>query len=106
MRDALLPLRSGQFPDHAGLCYELAPPLKPGEGKIDPDRAGPWFKHLEGLRPPQAYSLAYARWRASFDQAKDAGRARLIELEARSRLLIGHGNAAPTGVGLTVSRTW
>lgn len=103
-RDALRDLRD--LPDHAGLCYQRAAPIKSGDGKFDSDRARPFFEHLERLAPDASYTAAQRRWKASFEAAQGAGRALLWSASAETRLLIGHGNPAPTGVGLTLGHTF
>ena len=102
-RDAL---RNLPLPDHAGLCYQRAAPLRSSDGKFDSDRARPFFDHLESLKPDASYNDAQQRWQESFKAAIGAKRALLWSVIAETRLLIGHGNPAPTEVGLTLGHTF
>jgi CRISPR-associated protein Cmr6 len=85
-----------------GHAYEvLAPP--PGmDGKPDPADRDCWLARCAQTTIPDDYRVAYERWKRSFDS--DA--TRLREVEAGSRLLIGHGNPSGAEVGLTVHRIW
>lgn len=93
-------------PDHLGLAYDVWAPIRPGgEGKVSDTERQPWLARLvdQSKQAPEGYDRAFARWKNSF--AGDR-RTRLVPIETTSRLLVGHGNAAPTEVGLTLHRTW
>ncbi len=103
MRVALRPL-AGRVEEgaHAGLLYERYAPAKV-HGK-DP-KTDPWEQWLSGLEAhpePKGYSAAYKRWEDSLRQSYTV----TFRARADSRLLVGHGNASPTGVGLTLHHTW
>ncbi|MCL6607022.1 MAG: type III-B CRISPR module RAMP protein Cmr6 [Geminicoccaceae bacterium] len=97
---AALPKR--KLPDHAGLAYEVWAPFASENGKIPDDLRSRWLEAIAELAPPADYLAAYVRWKASFGQPGD----RVVEVEAVSRLLVGHGNGSATDVGLTLHRTW
>lgn len=99
MRDALQALVG--VPDHLALAYDAWAPVGPGGKVADAARAG-WFAKLENLAICADYPHAFARWRSSFGAPGD----RCVEVELASRLLVGHGNASATGLGLTVHHTW
>lgn len=105
MRKALRELLGqGEYPDHAGLAYDVYAPLDSTQ-KLDPDpdtRNG-WFKHFERKIPtPEGYEQTLERWVQSVEgpHTFKAGYRTL------GRLLVGHGNAAPSEVGITLHRTW
>lgn len=106
MREALRRLarddaRGFAIPDHVGLAYTSWAPTGPG-GKV-PDRdRGRWLEALAAMPIPVDYRWAYARWKRSFRPPRD----RVFTLALVSRLLVGHGNASGTDVGLTVHHTW
>ncbi|ATB51336.1 type III-B CRISPR module RAMP protein Cmr6 [Corallococcus macrosporus] len=84
---------------HAGLVYERYAPVKahePGSKWED------WLSGLEAHAEPEGYSSAYRRWEDSLRQSH----AVTFQARAESRLLVGHGHASPTGVGLTLHHTW
>jgi len=94
-------------PDHVGLAYDVWAPVDtvPGSdtlGKIKPDDRNPWFDKLEACEISKDYKAFYDLWA---DQLIRAG-AETCLIRLTSRLVIGHGNPAPTEVGLTVQRTW
>lgn len=60
------------------------------------------LRDLERLPIDPDYQRAYARWKQSLAEAGG----RLKEIELASRLLVGHGNASATEVGLRVHHTW
>lgn len=96
-------LPSEDVPDHVGLAYGAwAWIANDGTGKVADKVRAKWLSALVGIRISSDYARAFARWRSSFGAPGD----RLLELELRSRLLIGHGNPSPTDVGLTVHHTW
>lgn len=91
-----------RLPDHPGLAYEVWAPFAADDGKI-PDAVRPqWLEAVAKLPAAEDYAKAFARWKASFSQPGDV----LVEVEAVSRLLIGHGLGSATDVGLTLHRTW
>lgn len=98
MRDVLRPLSS---PDGIGLAYGAWAPVGP-DGKVPDDEKADWLETLVSLTVADDYEDAYRQWRSSF--VGDEHRA--VEIHSASRLLIGHGNASPTEVGLTVHHTW
>lgn len=113
MRHAITRLASSQVPDHFGLAYDMWAPVetgKPGQddrgkrlqGKVPDEDRDPWFSRLERISVPDDYRHFYQVWEKRL--AVDGSRAAQFQLS--SRLLIGHGNAAPSEVGLTVHHTW
>lgn len=92
----------GLVPDHVGLAYDVWAPVQDGEGKVPDEVRASWLALLAQSGVPRGYAAAYQRWKTSL-QSSDA---RAYEVELTSRLLLGHGNAAPTEVGLTVHHTW
>lgn len=104
------------YPDHAGLAYDIWSPIgaeakrdeeqrdaRPkGLDEKDKARRESWFGALERLNAPQGYRVAYKRW----ERTLRASGALVFKVRAKSRLLVGHGNPAPTEVGLTLHRTW
>lgn len=99
MRQALRQI--ADVPDHLGLAYDAWAPVGAGGKVPDNDRAG-WLSKLANLAVSSDYALAFKRWKSSFDAPGD----RLVEVTLSSRLLLGHGNASATDVGLTVHHTW
>ncbi len=94
-------LRSVGTPDHLGLAYEAWAPVEAG-GKVPDARRASWLTALAGLAVSPDYLRAFERWKASFRAPGD----RVFELTLASRLLVGHGNASATDVGVTVQHTW
>lgn len=94
---------SAGAPDHLALAYDAWAPVGPG-GKVpdEKDERSRWLMQLAGLRIAPDYAKAFQRWQSSFRQPGD----RVFELQLASRLLVGHGNASATDVGLTVHHTW
>jgi len=97
MRDAI---RDIGVPEHPALAYDAWAPIGSG-GKV-PDR-NEWLSSIEEAQVPTDYRHAFERWRRTFDP--DRGD-RTFELELVGRLLVGHGNASATDVGLTLQHTW
>lgn len=89
-------------PDHVGLAYTAWAPVSAETGKIADNQLTDWLKKLAEISISEDYAHYFERWRASFTSPDD----RLGELELSSRLLIGHGNASASDVGLTVDHTW
>ncbi len=96
---AALPGR--KIPDHPGLAYEVWAPFG-DDGKIPDEDRPKWLEAVARREPPADYGTAFARWKTSFSAPGDV----LVEVEAVSRLLVGHGNPSATDVGLTLHRTW
>lgn len=94
-------LRSVGTPDHLGLAYDGWAPVQAG-GKVPDDKRANWLTGLTALAISPDYPRAFERWKASFRTPGD----RLFELTLASRLLVGHGNASATDVGLSVHHTW
>lgn len=103
MRSALRAM-GGAVPAHVGLAYDVWAPIDDakGEGKVPDGSKQAWLKSIAAQGVPRGYAAAYARWLTSLREGDS--RAYLVQLT--SRLLLGHGNAAPTEVGLTVHHTW
>ncbi len=92
-------------PDHPGLAHDVWQPLNPKEGgdkKAEAEVQQAWMTWLERATLPEGYPEAFRAWKATFE--KDGSRA--LEATLASRLLLGHGNSSPTGVGLTFHHTW
>lgn len=95
---------------HVALAYNAWAPVEVTDGTVRSDKhqdeaespRDRWFKALESIQVHSDYEHAFQRWKQSFSNAGD----RLAELTLESRLLIGHGNASATDVGLTVHHTW
>ena len=110
MRDKLNELidkliKKGQYPDHAGLYYDIYAPLNQ-EFKLDEQKRDDWFKHLEHIGIPEGYKEYLIRWVSSLEEETARQKPFKRCYRSKSRLLIGHGNASPTEVGLTLHRTW
>ncbi|MBL8695143.1 MAG: type III-B CRISPR module RAMP protein Cmr6 [Planctomycetes bacterium] len=88
-------------PDHVGIAYDAWGPVG-DDGKVPDARRAQWLSDLAGIGVSPDYSRSFERWKASFSAPGD----RLAELTLASRMLIGHGNASASGVGLTVHHTW
>jgi CRISPR-associated protein Cmr6 len=92
------------------LAYDAWAPVEDaGEdaGKVPPERdkkpfKSKWLDQLEELPISPDYWHAYKRWKDSLDGPG----CRCQEIKLASRLLIGHGNASATEVGLSVHHTW
>lgn len=89
-------------PHHAGLAYERHAPQKAGNTKEELQPWEDWLSWMEESREPDGYAVAFARWREALKQTPTAW----FTARAASRVLVGHGNASPTGVGLTLHHTW
>jgi len=98
MRSAL---RSVGIPDHLGLAYDAWAPVG-SDGKVPDNRRSNWLTELADLAVSPDYARAFERWKASFGAPGD----RVFELTLASRLIVGHGNASATDVGLTLHHTW
>ncbi|WP_408888650.1 type III-B CRISPR module RAMP protein Cmr6 [Myxococcus faecalis] len=104
MREVLatLPRFEATGPSHAGLAHERYAPQKDDEKEESGSPWRRWLGWMDGAREPEHYGVAYRRWRGSLTQWHTAS----VEMRATGRLLAGHGNASPTGVGLTLHHTW
>ena len=102
MRQVLRDSIGREVPDHLGLAYDAWAPTEVADGKVSDDNQSPWLEKLAELAVSPDYARSFDRWKASFAAPGD----RLAELTLASRLLIGHGNASATDVGLTVHHTW
>jgi CRISPR-associated protein Cmr6 len=96
-------LKAGDYKacDHVGLAYTTLAPVAQG-GKVPDDDKGPWLADLAAITIGPDYRAHIDAWIASFARTS----ARLFMLTLDARLLIGHGNASGTDVGLTVHHTW
>ncbi|MBM3269230.1 MAG: type III-B CRISPR module RAMP protein Cmr6 [Candidatus Sericytochromatia bacterium] len=102
MRHALAKLVSRHFEDtHPGLWLERYAKLDLGEGKVPNDRRPELMDAVCGIQVPGVYRAAFKRWRAALQS-----RALTVEVQADARILLGHGNPAPLGVGLTLHPTY
>lgn len=102
MRQVLRDSIGREVPDHLGLAYDAWAPTDVADGKVSDDNRRPWLEKLADLAVSADYAVSFERWKASFSATGD----RFAELTLASRLLIGHGNASATDVGLTVHHTW
>jgi CRISPR-associated protein Cmr6 len=87
--------------DHVGLAYTTLAPVDQG-GKVPDGAKDSWLANLAAIPITPDYRAHVDAWIASFARTS----ARLFTLTLDARLLIGHGNASGTGVGLTVHHTW
>ena len=80
-----------------GLAYDVlgVPPSVPD------DKRQKWLRDCANIATPCDYRHQYQRWKGSFGPG-----AKLCEVTMASRLLVGHGNASASEMGLTVNRTW
>ncbi|MBZ4423281.1 type III-B CRISPR module RAMP protein Cmr6 [Myxococcus sp. RHSTA-1-4] len=89
-------------PQHAGLAYERYAPPKAGATKDALKPWEDWLSWLDGSREPEGYAVAFTRWKDTLRQTPTVW----FTARAEGRVLVGHGNASPTGVGLTLHHTW
>ncbi len=102
MRSVLEPVQRQLPAEHLGLAYDMWAPTAPGTGKV-PDKARRlWLNGVSQVRVPEGYRESYARWKGTL--VKHGASA--LEITLASRMLIGHGNASPTEVGLTLHHAW
>jgi CRISPR-associated protein Cmr6 len=99
MREVLRQLAGA--PDHVGLAYDMWAPIR-ADGKVPDEERDRWLEWVAATRVSADYQAAYDRWLASLR----ADGSRAVEVRLAGRLLLGHGNPAPTEVGLTVHHTW
>jgi len=88
-------------PEHIGLAYDAWAPVG-DDGKVPDGERTPWLNTLVKTSLSPDYHGVFDRWRKSFSPHND----RVFTIKFASRLLIGHGNASATDVGLTVHHTW
>ncbi len=87
--------------DHVGLAYTTLAPVEHG-GKVSDKAKESWLANLADVATAPDYRAHVDGWIASFARTS----ARMFTLTLDTRLLIGHGNASGTDVGLTVHHTW
>jgi len=98
MREAL---PSAAVPEHLALAYTRWAPCG-DDGKVPDDKLADWLSDLAETPIAKDYAEAFQRWQSSFRDCD----AQSFELHLTGRLLIGHGNASATDVGLCVHHTW
>jgi CRISPR-associated protein Cmr6 len=98
--EARCPELAREPPSHAGLEYTRCAPL--AVLQEDPAARQRWLERLTRCAEPARYAEAHRRWRESF-QGPDTV---CFTVRAESRILVGHGTSAATGVGLTLHHTW
>jgi CRISPR-associated protein Cmr6 len=101
---------NGAVPSHFALAYDAWAPVADGSpeqpaasdkiGKVPDENKAGWLERLEQSAIADDYRRFYDLWKGSFSAGQ------LGEIELTSRLLVGHGNASATDVGLTVHHTW
>lgn len=98
MRDELLGLLAATTGrcHHLGLVHERYAPVGAAQERVE------WLGKLANEQLSPDYADYFGRWRASLDM----GGSRTQILQAKSRLLVGHGNPSGGEVGLTVQHTW
>lgn len=90
---------------HAGLFFERCAPLElegPDVGRIEPEMRDVFLNMVAAIPEPPLYASAYIRW----VRALAASGAVACEVTAASRVLIGHGNASSTEVGMTLHQVY
>lgn len=95
-----LPRKAG-VPEHLALAYNAWAPVGTG-GKVPDDQRDEWLAKLAELAVAPDYKAFYSRWKSSFRPPGDL----LARLTLTGRLLVGHGDASATDVGITVHHTW
>lgn len=93
-----------ESPHHAGLGYERGAPLPALRAGDDTDAAArnAWLERLAKCAEPKHYEHAYRRWMNSLRGPAT----HCFTVRALGRVLVGGGNPAATGVGLTLHHTW
>lgn len=102
MRDVIRAALGEAQASHFGHAYDVLVPKLQSGGKPDTEDRERWLARCEKIEIPSDYALAYRRWKDSFPAQETT----LREVEASSRILIGHGNPSGSDVGLTVHRSW
>jgi CRISPR-associated protein Cmr6 len=91
-----------EVPAHVALAYDAWAPVDPRSGKVQDGQRLEWLGRVAQIPVAADYPHAFARWRESLGEPGDE----VWELQAESRLLVGHGHPSATDVGLTVQHTW
>ncbi len=114
MRDALRAIfDESDAGVHAGLAYQIGgrPECVLPQDAADLTARDAWLGQVAKIRfHPDYVVVAQARAQALFERAAsesgDSTRVCVAHGELLTPLLVGHGNASPTGVGLTLHHTW
>ncbi len=107
MREALKNVLENTSPQeraalHPALAYGNWTRLDGKTGK--PASSGPsYVEALADLQVSKDYKYAFAAWKGALERTRYV---KLITVKLSSRLLIGHGNVAPTDIGLTLHHSW
>lgn len=88
---------------HAGLAYDVYVHTDPETHKLPEGAQHDILAKVAEIPLPVGYDQAYERLQRSFTRDPHC---RSAELISAGRLLVGHGNAAPTEIGLTLHPTW
>ncbi|GAB3438777.1 type III-B CRISPR module RAMP protein Cmr6 [Insolitispirillum peregrinum] len=98
MRKVLEEVRQG------ATCQDLHPALAYGNWMaLDGKTGKPAVEELTSLRISDAYRTSFKHWQKALG---DVPHLRTQKVKLESRLLVGHGNVAPTDVGITLHHTW
>jgi CRISPR-associated protein Cmr6 len=89
------------IPTHLGLAYNAWAPTEM-DGKVSVEKREDWLVQLAEQALPSEYEGAYQQWKNSFTRSGDL----YAEFVLDARLLVGHGNASATDVGITLHHTW
>lgn len=114
MRDALRAILDESGPcAHAGLAYQIGgrPECVLPQDAAELAARDAWLGRVTNVGiHPDYVEVAHARAQALFERAAsesdDGPRVCVAHGELLTPLLVGHGNASPTGVGLTLHHTW
>jgi CRISPR-associated protein Cmr6 len=101
MRDRIRTALAAAPASNFGHAYDVLDPKLRPDGKADPEARDQWLDRCKQILVSPDYALSCQRWKDSFGTE-----AEMRIVEARSRILIGHGNPSGSDVGLTVHRTW
>ncbi|MCC7495841.1 MAG: type III-B CRISPR module RAMP protein Cmr6 [Fimbriimonadaceae bacterium] len=104
MRDCLQAVRWHPTA-HTALAYDVWAPINFEDGtfKVHLAERDDWLTDLSETEVPTGYRPSYDAWANGLKSDHSTCWA---EVTLASRLLIGHGNSAPTEVGLTLHHTW
>lgn len=92
-----------KMPQHLDLAYgSWAPTEEELKADRNDNQIGTWLSDVSDIQVSNDYRHAFELWKSNFVSPGD----RLAVLTLAGRLLVGHGNASPTEVGLTVHHTW